>query len=138
MISHSGALISPPLVMLLFLSYCFSLSWSPQMGMRGRHANPQFKHWRPPGEVIPKPISPEAIRIFKRMRQHEREFGPWGDRWWQWNRELAGCLGLFEGMAVYEDPAWGSTKFQQTAVDRFFLLERKAAKKPKFKYKWQK
>jgi hypothetical protein len=107
------------------------------MGMRGRHAVSQFNRWRPPGEVTPKPISPAAIQIFKRMRQHEREFGPWGDRWWQWNCELAGCLGLFEGMVVYEDPAWGSTKFQQTAVDRFFVLERKAARKPRFKYKWQ-
>src|SRR4029450_13261282 len=63
--------------MLLYVGYLFSSSGRPLMGMRGRHANPQFKHWRPPGEVTPKPISPEAIRIFKRMRQHEREFGPW-------------------------------------------------------------
>jgi hypothetical protein len=107
------------------------------MGMRGRHANLQFSHWRPPGEVMPKPVSREAIRIYKCMRQYEREHGPWGDEWWEMNRKLADCLGLFGGMVVYEDPAWGSTKFQQTAVDRFFVLERKAVKKPRFRYKWQ-
>jgi hypothetical protein len=108
------------------------------MGMRGRLANPQFKHWRPPGELTPKPISPEAIRIYKRMRRHEREHGPDSDEWWEMNRQLADCLGLFGGMTVYEDPTWDSSRPMQPAIDRFHLLERKAAKKPKFKYKWEK
>jgi hypothetical protein len=107
------------------------------MGMRGRHAVSQFNRWRPPGELMPKPVSRQAIQIYKRMRQHEREHGPDNDEWWEMNRQLANCLGLFEGMIVYENPAWGSIKFQQTAVDRFFVLERKAVKKPKYRYKWQ-
>jgi hypothetical protein len=108
------------------------------MGMRGRHANPQFKHWRPPGELTPKPVSPEALRIYKRMRRHEREHGAGGDKWWDMNRKLADCLGLFGGMVVYEDPEWESSRPMQSAIDRFHVLERKTKKGQKFKFKRQK
>src|SRR5262245_26737231 len=106
--------------------------------MRGRHAVSQFKHWRPPGEFTPKPISPSAIRVYRRMRRHEREQGgPGGDEWWAMNRELARCLGLFEGMTVYEDPEWRDPRSSRSALDRFFVLERAARPRRKYKYKWQ-
>jgi hypothetical protein len=125
--------------------------------MRGRHANPQFRHWRSPDEPALTTISPEAISIYRKMRRlewrcecpGEEEFEHLSDwmahqcancaEWWRLNAKLARCFKLFEGMVVYEDPAWKSTKFQQSAVDRFFALERaaKRTKARKFKYKWE-
>jgi hypothetical protein len=74
------------------------------------------------------------------MRRYEREHGPGGEVWWAMNRELADSFGLFGGMTVYEDPTWESSRPIQSALQRFHELERasKAAKEPKFKYKWQK
>jgi hypothetical protein len=60
--------------------------------------------------------------------------------WWKLHRKLAHSLNLFEGMLVYEDPAWQSHRPRQSAIDMFFQLERaaKRTKEPRFRYKWEK
>jgi hypothetical protein len=120
------------------------------MGMRGRHANPRFKHWRSPDEPALTTISPEAISIYRRMRRLEWrcECPDDGDletmcvactKWWELQRQLARCLGLFEGLLVFEDPSWNSFRPSQCAIDRFHELERasKSGRKQKFQFKWQ-
>src|SRR5262245_40786721 len=101
------------------------------MGMRGLWATPRK-------DAPPFTVTSEALAIYRRMRRHEREQGgPGDDLWWRMNAELARCLQLFEGMTVYEDPAWGYERPMQSAIDRFFELERAARPKRKYRYKWE-
>jgi hypothetical protein len=88
--------------------------------------------------VTPQPITPQAIAIYRRMRAHERKHGC-DDEWLAMNRDLAACFGLYEGMVVYEDPAWESDRPMQSAIDMFHELERASRKQPKRKhrYKWE-
>jgi hypothetical protein len=78
------------------------------------------------------------------MRQLEREnYGPCYDsdsEWWQLNQELAREFGKYEGMVVYEDPAWESDRPFKEDIAMFYRLEDAARKKPKngHRYKWQK
>jgi hypothetical protein len=89
------------------------------MGMRGPNAVAPRKE---PAPVI---ITPEALVIYRRMRRLEREQGgPDGDGWWAMNRSLARALDLFEGLAVYEDPAWQDPRSPQFGLDLFHQLER--------------
>jgi hypothetical protein len=106
------------------------------MGLRGAHARPKATRWRSTDNLV---ITDEAIRIYQRMRAHEEREGPGGPVWWDMNKQLAKCLGLFGGMVCYEDPEWGDPRAFQGDIDRFFKLERAAARqtKQKYKYKWQ-
>src|SRR5262245_39659875 len=97
------------------------------VGLRGLWATPRK-------EGPPFVVTRQALKIYKRMRAHEREQGgPGDDEWWAMNRELARCFGLFEGMVVFEDPQWGHHRPMQSAIDRFFELERAARPKRKFR-----
>jgi hypothetical protein len=97
-------------------------------------------------------ITPTALAIFRKMRALELHCDcPDGadpdtmcancTELWRLNGKLCGFFGLPVWMFAYEDPRWQSHRSDQSAIDRFHLLERaasKAAKKPKFKYKWEK
>jgi hypothetical protein len=67
------------------------------------------------------------------------------NKWWQLNAKLNTVLGVGgPWIPCYEAPDHECERDytpKQSAIDRFHLLERaasKAAKKPKFKYKWEK
>jgi hypothetical protein len=106
------------------------------MGLRGAGATTKADRRRPVDDSV---ISDEAVAIYLAMRAHEQEQGgPGGDEWWDLNKQLAKCLGLFGGVICYEDPEWQSSKFFQEDIDRFHRLERAAQKaKQKFKFKWE-
>jgi hypothetical protein len=119
-----------------------------EMGLRGRHAVPLANREQYPHELV---ITDAALRVYRRMRRLELrcECPDDGDletmcaactEWWELQRQLARSLNLFEGMVVYEDPAWQSYRPFQCAIDRFHLLERaaKRTKEPRFRYKWEK
>src|SRR5262245_3247199 len=115
------------------------------MGLRGLHARSGTSGYV---EKTLRPISRQAIEIYRRMRAHEHKHGgPGGDddigrEWWSMNAALAREFGLYEGMVVYEDPAWEYPRAFQTDIDMFHRLERAARKQPKkkngYRYKWQK
>ena len=54
------------------------------MGMRGPRSNAELIRRHPP---IDHSITPEAIRIYRKMRRMDRTEGPGGDAWW--NLKLA-------------------------------------------------
>jgi hypothetical protein len=107
------------------------------MGLRGAHANTGSPRQNPE----PTPITPEAVRIYRKMRAHERaNDGPGADGWWALNAELANCLGLYPGMVVYEDPVWQYARAFQSDIDRFHQLEQAARRTPKkraYRFKWE-
>jgi hypothetical protein len=119
------------------------------MGLRGKFANPVSSDRQPVDDPMPEGITAEAIRIYKKMRaiEHrcdcpqdaERCTCHYGKEFWDLNAALNKEVGTLS-FPVYENPQWGNTKFQQSAVDRFHLLEAaasKAKKKRTFEYKWE-
>jgi hypothetical protein len=92
-----------------------------------------------PQPVTDYPITARAIEIYRQMRKLDHAQGPGGDEWWELNRALNAELHLM-AFPVYEAPDWERDyRPQQSALERFHVLERAAAKapKPKLQYKWQ-
>jgi hypothetical protein len=109
------------------------------MGLRGLWARP---HKDPP----PFTITAESIRLYRFMRQLERNCNCPADEecehwieWWETNRKLAESLGLLTWELSFADPAWEWPRTRQSEIDRFHLLEAAAskAKKHKYRYKWE-
>jgi len=118
------------------------------MGMRGRVSNVTATRQLPPDELV---ITDEALVIYARMRELERECGRCGcsgeescshwERWWAQNKRLAAMLGLFFWEFAYVDPRWEWPRTRPGEVERFHALEAAAAqakRSKRFKYKWQK
>src|SRR5262245_32815301 len=101
------------------------------MGLRGLHAPSRKGNYV---EKTQRPITRQALEIYRRMRAHEHKHGgPCGDddigrEWWSMNAALAREFGLYEGMVVYEDPSWEYERAFQTDIDMFWRLERAANK----------
>jgi hypothetical protein len=97
-------------------------------------------------------ITDAALRIYRRMRRLEPlcecvpleqspELCDACAESWRLNGKLCGFFGLPAWQFAFWNPRWETHRPMQSAIDRFHLLERaasKAAKKPKFKYKWEK
>ena len=154
--SETGLAPKQELITLLFLSYRFSLSGRPRMGLRGLHAKPVANHLQPPDELL---ITAAAVRLYKRLRALEMhcecppdeellKFSDWDERacenckeCWRLNLELGACFGLAAWEIVYEDPRWNLSRSSKSAIDRFHALEAAASKRtkePRFRYKWEK
>jgi hypothetical protein len=118
------------------------------VGLRGPHAVVRSNHQRLTDEPA---VSDTAVRIYRRLRRLElectctdemktdvsAEWCPACAECWRLNGKLCGLFGLPAWQFAYWDPRWETHRPMQSAIDRFHLLERKAAKKPKFKYKWE-
>jgi hypothetical protein len=83
-------------------------------------ATGEKKYRRPAAE---RDITPKALALYEKMRVYERKYGPGGEIWWDLNKKLAACFGLFPGMVIYEDPAWNYPRAFQEDIEMFQLLE---------------
>jgi hypothetical protein len=117
------------------------------MGMHGPRSNVTSNRQPPPGDLI---ITDEALAIYARMRELERECGRCGcpgdedcihwTRWWAENGRLAKMLGLFFWEFAYVDPRWEWPRTRPGELERFHVLEAAAAKakrSKRFRYKWE-
>jgi hypothetical protein len=120
------------------------------MGLRGLHARPVANHPQP---LDDQPISPDALRVFRRMRKLELLNccecpDDTGDpdtmcrnceTLWALNTKLCDFFHLPHWMYAYQIPGEQMCRHDQAALDRYFLLEKAAsrAKAQKFKFKWQ-